>query len=113
VTGNHGNRDAWVIKLTSNGTLAWQKSLGGSALDLATSARLTSDGGFIVAGESASNDGDVSFNHGKRDFWLVKLTPDGTLEWEKCLGGSFEDIATSAQQTMAPQKPIKTPIKLL
>lgn len=41
-------------------SIEWQKSLGGSVDDYAYSIQQTSDGGFIVAGRSASNDGDVS-----------------------------------------------------
>ena len=56
--------DYWIVKLDANGNLVWQKSLGGSSGDYATSIQQTSDGGFIVAGSSNSNDGDVSGNHG-------------------------------------------------
>ena len=36
----------------------------------------TTDGGYILTGESASNDGDVTGNHGSSDCWVVKLSPD-------------------------------------
>jgi len=52
-----------TIKLVS-GSLKWQKSLGGTEFDAAYSIRQTTDGGYIVAGQSRSNDGDVSGNHG-------------------------------------------------
>lgn len=35
--------------------------------------QVTADGGFIMAGQSKSNNGDVSGNHGTYDFWIVKL----------------------------------------
>jgi uncharacterized delta-60 repeat protein len=96
---NHGGFDAWVFKLKDDGTLDWQKSLGGSGHDEAYSIYQTKDGGFVVAGSSDSQDGDVSGNHGGKDFWVVKLTPHGEIEWQKSLGGSGEDIARSVQQT--------------
>ena len=99
VSGNHGNSDYWVVKLNSSGTIEWQKCLGGTDGDYANSIQQTSDGGFIVAGQTYSNDGDVSGNHGGSDAWVVKLNSSGNIEWQKCLGGTSEDIAYSIQQT--------------
>lgn len=56
--------------------IEWQKSLGGSDWDWANSIQQTTDGGYIVAGFSKSNDGDVTGNHGREDYWIVKLEPD-------------------------------------
>ena len=98
VSGNHGLLDAWVIKLNSTGATQWQNCLGGSSFDSANSIQQTSDGGYIVAGGTESNDGDVSGNHGSYDAWVVKLDSTGALQWQKCLGGSGRDIFTSIQQ---------------
>jgi len=99
VTGFHGDRDAWVIKLDVQGDLIWQNALGGSLEDRAYSVQETSDGGFIVAGYSDSNDGDVSGNHGFDDMWVVKLDVLGDLAWQRSFGGSYQDLAFSVQQT--------------
>ena len=56
-------------------SIVWQKCLGGSGDDRAYSIQQTSDGGFIVAGFTWSNDGDVSGNHGQIDYWVAKLSP--------------------------------------
>ena len=99
VSGNHGGSDAWVVKLNSSGNILWQKCLGGTDGDYANSIQQTSDGGFIVAGETESNDGDVSGNHGGFDSWVVKLNSSGNIEWQKCLGGTGWDWENSIQQT--------------
>jgi len=99
VSGNHGNQDIWIVKLNDSGTIQWQKCLGGGADDIATSIQQTLDGGYIVSGHTLSNNGDVSGNHGLNDFWIIKLNDLGTIQWQKCLGGSADDIATSIQQT--------------
>jgi len=99
VSGNHGYDDAWIVKLNSSGTILWQKCLGGTDTDDANSIQQTSDGGFIVAGLTHSNDGDVSGNHGWYDAWVVKLNSSGNIEWQKCLGGTISDYANSIQQT--------------
>jgi Secretion system C-terminal sorting domain len=100
VTGYHGNQDCWIVKLSNTGSLQWQRSLGGTSPDAAYSIQQTSDGGFIVAGFSASNDGDVSVNHGNQDFWVVKLSTLGGIQWQKSLGGTGFDVAAFIQQTL-------------
>ncbi|MPR33960.1 esterase/lipase family protein [Salmonirosea aquatica] len=109
VTGNHGGSDYWIVKLSSQGLIQWQKSLGGSNGDEAHSIQQTSDGGYIVAGFSNSIDGDVTGNHGARgvfdrpswsdDIWVVKLSPQGQIQWQKSLGGRGDERAESIQQT--------------
>ncbi|MGX7667602.1 T9SS type A sorting domain-containing protein [Flavobacterium pedocola] len=99
VTTNHGDFDYWVAKVTDTGTIIWQKSFGGSGMDLAKSAIQTTDGGFIVSGNSMSNNGDATNNKGGMDYWILKLDTNGTLLWEKSLGGSFNDYAGEIQET--------------
>ena len=64
VTGNHGNSDAWVVKLASNGNIQWQKTFGGSMEDRNYSIKQTDGGGYVFVGTTSSNNGDISFNHG-------------------------------------------------
>lgn len=97
VSGSHGSGDGWIVKLDSSGNLQWQKSLGGSAFDGVLSILETSDEGFMVAGFSASSDGDVTGNHGLEDCWIVKLDSSGNINWQKSLGGSENDEARSIQ----------------
>ncbi|AZA48561.1 T9SS C-terminal target domain-containing protein [Chryseobacterium carnipullorum] len=110
VSGNHtywssgdaaylASRDAWVVKLNAQGVLQWQKCLGGTGEDNAYSIQQTTDGGYILAGYSNSVNGDVTGNHGNKDFWVVKITSGGTLEWQKSLGGSNSDQAHFIKQT--------------
>jgi len=100
VTGNQGNSDYWIVKLDTGGNITWQKTFGGSGDDYAHSIQQTADGGYIIAGESNSNDGDVSGNHGGSDYWIVKLSPSGEITWQQSLGGSGADSATSIKQTL-------------
>ena len=100
VTGNHGKYDYWVVKLDTVGSIQWQKSFGGSGDDIARSVQQTEDGGYIIAGETSSSDGDVTGRHGAKysDYWVIKLNPTGGLQWQKCLGGVMSDVANSIQQ---------------
>ncbi|MEZ5199037.1 MAG: hypothetical protein R2764_22440 [Bacteroidales bacterium] len=100
VGGNNGNFDYWVVKLSSTGILEWEKNLGGSGLEWANSIQQTSDNGYITAGYSGSSDGDVGGNNGSFDYWIVKLTSSGAIEWEKNYGGTNSEEAYSIIQTL-------------
>jgi hypothetical protein len=91
LTENKGNFDLWVFKIDNDGDIEWQKSLGGSLHDGATSVILNDDGSFMIAGYTSSSDGDVSENKGMIDGWLVKLSADGNIIWEKTIGGTWTD----------------------
>ncbi len=100
VSGNHGGyADAWVVKMSGLGVIEWQKCLGGSSEDQAYSIEQTFDGGFILAGWTASIDGDVVGINGSYDGWVVKLDSLGFIEWQKCLGGSDDDQSYYIKQT--------------
>jgi len=88
-----GNYDVYVLKLDSDGSIAWQKTLGGAGDDYASSIQQTTDGGYIVAGAT------TSFGAGNGDVYVLKLNPDGSLAWQKTFGGSGFDIANSVQET--------------
>lgn len=98
VSGNHGDVDFWVVKLSSTGTLQWQKTFGGTDGEIANSIIATADGGYAVAGTTRSNDGQVSGNQGANDFWVIKISSTGTLQWQKTFGGTGIDIAKAIVQ---------------
>lgn len=68
-----GKPDYWIVKTDKEGILQWQKTLGGTERDEATFIRQTKDGGYLVAGNSGSNDGDVDTSKGTQNVWVVKL----------------------------------------
>jgi hypothetical protein len=86
------------FQLIAQPNIQWEKSLGGSSNETARSVIQTLDGGYIVAGGTSSNDGDITLNQGGLDCWVVKLDANGNLEWQKTYGGSGnESIATIIQ----------------
>ena len=99
VSGNHGDYDFWILKIAEDGTIQWQKSLGGTGEDWGSHIVQTNDAGYIVTGYSFSNDGDVGGNQGERDYWIVKLDEEGLIIWEKTMGGSDGDWPQCIQQT--------------
>lgn len=91
VPANYGNGDAWVAKMDTNGVLNWFKNYGGSSFDEVQCIKEAADGKYIFMGTSTSSDQDVSANYGDMDYWVVKLTTSGNIQWEKNYGGTLKD----------------------
>jgi uncharacterized delta-60 repeat protein len=88
-----GGRDAWILKLNSDGEVDWQKAYGGPSDDYALSIQQTLDGGYIVAGMT------LSYGAGEVDGWVFKLNSSGDIIWQKTYGGTGDDRSHSIQQT--------------
>lgn len=98
---NHGDYDVYLIKLNGLGAVEWQAMYGGSGSDRAYDIALTADGGFIVAGTSESQDITGVTNNGGIDFYVIKLSSTGVVEWQDMFGGSGNDYARAVQVTKA------------
>ena len=96
-----GVADYWVVKLNSNGSKQWDKTIGGSGYDQLNALQQTKDGGFILGGHSFSNiSGDKTENNrGGADYWVVKLGSIGNIQFDKTFGGDDLDIPNALQQT--------------
>ena len=72
----------------------WERTYGGSELEMGFSAQQTTDGGYIVVGYTES------FGPGWSDFWLIKTDVKGDTSWTKTYGGSNGyDYGYSVDQT--------------
>lgn len=97
--GPLGNTDYHVVKLNATGATQWAQYYGGTSSDAAYAIEQTTDGGYIITGESDSSNTQVTNNNGSFDYWVVKINSTGTIEWQKALGGSSFDYGKSVQQT--------------
>jgi hypothetical protein len=97
-----GFYDYWIIKVDSIGTIQWQNSIGGSSNDNLYSLKQTTDGGYILGGESNSIiSGDKTENSFiSSDYWIVKLNQFGIIQWQNTIGGSDWDVLNSIHQTI-------------
>lgn len=101
VTPTKGSDDLWVIQLNAGtGALNWQKSFGGSGIDVAKGVLVKTNGNIVLAGYSYSNNsGDVGDAFGAGDYWTLGLNATGAVLWKKLMGGSDEDIASSIAES--------------
>ena len=90
VSGTHGDYDLWIGKCRSDNSPEWIRSYGGSLNDGGESIQSTGTG-YYVLGNTLSDDGDVSGNHGGADLWVLKLDLSGHIIWQKCLGGTSDE----------------------
>ena len=88
-----GVKDIWVLKLTSSGDIEWQKTYGGFDNDSACSIQQTSDGGYIVGGNS------LSFGSGRSDFLILKISQTGDIEWQRVFGTNAGETASTVRQS--------------
>ena len=91
ISSPKGSYDIWVIKLSSNGDLLWERSYGGSKYETANSIIQSADKKIHILGSTLSNDKNISFQMGSSDFWLLTIDSDGNLLSEQTFGGSNFD----------------------
>lgn len=91
ISTNNGGFDWWVARTDIAGNILWERSYGGSGNEFLNDIIKTADGGFLLSGQSASSNGDVSNNYGSNDAWLIKIAANGNIQWEKNYGGSNID----------------------
>ncbi len=88
-----GYSDLWLIKTSSDGTLVWSRTFGGTDRECGYGVQQTADGGYIVTGLTKS------FGAGYDDLWLIKTDADGIELWSRTLGGEGDDEGRSIQPT--------------
>lgn len=93
----YGSDDYWIVKLSSSGVVLWDKTIGGSSADRCYAISSTPDGGCVIGGQSYSgiSGNKTESSRGSWDYWVVKLSASGTIDWQKTLGGTGTDSAYS------------------
>jgi hypothetical protein len=85
--------DVYLIKTNSLGDTLWTRTYGGADVDCGYSVQQTTDGGYIVTGETHS------YGAGAEDVYLIKTNASGDTLWTRTYGGAHYDAGNSVQQT--------------
>jgi hypothetical protein len=96
--GDGSTNDMWVVKLDETGEIEWHRCLGGTGFDSPKLIRQMGDGGYLVGGNTTSRNGTVVCNEslpGTHTVILYKLSPEGEIEWTKCLGSQVDNSLLS------------------
>jgi hypothetical protein len=99
IPNDQRNFDAWIIKLAANGNLEWTKTFGGAYHEEMNDVQQTTNGEYLIVGQTRSSNGNITNNHSNTDLWIIKLQANGNLALQKTYGGSNNDYANCIQKT--------------
>ena len=85
---------AVLVKLDGSGALQWQKVLGATNNEKPYALAQTSDGGYIIAGNSNSFHPSNYWA-----IWVVRLDSSGEIVWQKYYNFGYDDYAYDVIQT--------------
>lgn len=94
----YGMEDYYVMKLDSNGDIEWENHYGGTWHDFFSNIIISSEGGYLLAGSTMSEDIDINNSYYGADFWVVKIDDYGNIEWSKTVGSDGDDFLTDVIQ---------------
>ncbi|RIE10206.1 copper amine oxidase N-terminal domain-containing protein [Candidatus Cryosericum hinesii] len=89
IAATSSSEDVLFIKLNSKGNVLIQKTYGGDGKDWPTQIIQTSDGGFVIAGNT------TSFSEGQGQGLILKIDASGSIKWATALSEVDTDNAVS------------------
>ncbi|MDP4730959.1 MAG: SBBP repeat-containing protein, partial [Flavobacteriales bacterium] len=96
-----GSNDVYVVKFNALNQRLWATYYGRTGNDVGNDIVVDPYGGIYVAGSTSSMSAFASasqqtvYGGGPRDGFVLKLFPDGTLEWCSYYGGSGDEQLTA------------------
>ncbi len=88
-----GNADFWLVKMTDDGDSVLSHTYGSLGLDKCYAGAKTSDGGYVLAGQTDPDGNSIS------DVWLVRTAYNGDSLWSGIYGGGASEWCNSVSQT--------------
>jgi len=97
--GKPGRSFYWIIKLDQDTIITWQSAVAGSGYESAANIEQTTDGGYILAGNFVPDSTLAGCHPGNGEGLICKLSANGNIQWQKCLGAVGWDGITEIMQT--------------
>lgn len=88
-----GMGDYYLVKISSGGDYEWSKTYGGAEADEGKYIKTTSDGGYIITGDTRSE------GAGDDDIKVIKTDAVGNEEWSKTYGGEKKEASKMIETT--------------
>jgi hypothetical protein len=88
-----GDWDVYLLRTDAGGDTLWTRTYGGVGRDLGAGLAPVPDGGFIVAGETAS------YGAGDYDIYLLRIDADGDTLWTRTYGGAEHERGSGIIRT--------------
>ena len=85
--------DVWIIRTDGNGDEEWSMIHPGDGDNRAYDVKGISDGNFVLCGYDHEG-----YGHGREDVFLLKISNDGQIIWEREFGGDSDDRAFAVIQ---------------
>jgi hypothetical protein len=86
------NDDVTLLKLDKAGNLLWQKFYGNEQKERVTQMITLDDGNFLLIGQRTVGKNNI-------DSYVVKISDDGNIIWEKTFGSSYSERTFYAAET--------------
>ncbi len=82
---SRGADDYWLVYLLPNGSIAWDKTFGGSDFDELNAISINQQQQILISGESYSNAGGEKSenNMGAEQIWMILTDTSGQKIWDK------------------------------
>lgn len=101
---SNGQKDVFILKMDTAGNFVWVKKLGGLNSELANGLTIDGAANIYVTGtfyDSIDLDPGLgvlmNYSNGLKDFFIVKIAPNGHLIWAKNYGGIGSDYCNSVE----------------
>ena len=92
-----GKKDAWVMKLDSEGETIWAKRFGSNGYEEINAAALDNNGNVILSGVQGAFDFSNPVADGiyHDQIWVMSIDGQGEINWEKKFGGLDDESVTA------------------
>jgi len=97
ISVSYGGIDTWIVKLSNQGELEWDYTIGTDWFDTGQAILATSDGGYLIGSNSIILEGGIGnitctpHTYGWVEGVLFKLDSNLNVQWQRCYGGSNHD----------------------